>query len=217
MAGETRVVIADDHPIFRFGLVQVLQGEPDIQVVAEADSGPEALSFIRKWTPDVAVIDVQMPGLSGFEVAEQAAREGLPTRLVFLTMHGEPAMLERAVSAGASGYVLKDDALSEVVQGVRAVAAGRTFVSPALSDYLVSRAFPRRGGPAATCGVASLTDRERYILHLIAESRTSKEIAEALGIHYRTVENQRTAISQKLGLQGTHALIRFAFAHKHEL
>lgn len=217
MKKEIRIVIADDHPIFRQGLRQVIEAEPDLRVVAEAANGQIALEEIRRHLPDVIVLDVQMPVLGGFGVAQQL--EGKERAgIVFLTMHNEAAMLDRAFEAGAKGYVLKDGALSEIVQAIRSVAAGRTFVSPALSDLLVGRAFPGRSAPAAAASPLSmLTDRDRQILKLIAESKTSKEIGAALGVHYRTIENQRTAISQKLGLQGTHALLKFAFDHKSDL
>ena len=218
MSEEIRVLIADDHPIFRRGLREVVAAEPGIRVVAESDDGVSALEAIRRQEPDVALLDVQMPGLTGFQVAEEVAKARLATRLVFLTMHAEPSMFDRGMAVGASGYVLKDAALSEVVQAVRSVVAGRTFVSPALSDHLVRRAFPARVPFAASGSLLDgLTERERLILKLISESRTSKEIAEVLGIHYRTVENHRTALSHKLGLQGSHALTKFAFSHKVDL
>ena len=217
MAADIRVVIADDHPIFRHGLQQVVEAQPDMQVVAAVGDGATALDVIRRSSPDVAVLDVRMPGLGGFDVAKQVDEEGLRTRLMFLTMHAEPVMFERAMAMGVKGYVLKDAALSEIVQAVRTIATGRKYLSPALSDYL-ERSFPsRRAAPDGSSPLAALNERERHILRLIAASQTSKEIAETLGIHYRTVENQRAAISQKLGLQGSHALVKFAFEHKTEL
>jgi DNA-binding NarL/FixJ family response regulator len=133
-------------------------------------------------------------------------------------MHAEPVMFERAMKIGVKGYVLKDAALSEIVQAVRAVAMGRTYLSPAMSEYLLERSFPsRRSAPADSSPFAALNERERRILRLIGESKTSKEIAETLGLNYRTVENQRAAMSQKLGLQGSHALVKFAFDHKTKL
>ena len=218
MPASIRVVIADDHPVFRHGLRQVLEAEGDISVVASVDDGAAALESIRKSTPDVAVLDARMPGLDGFKVAEQVGAERVRTRLMFLTMHAEPVMLERAMAIGVKGYLLKDAALSEIVPAVRSVATGRTFLSPAFSEYLVGRAFPSR--PASVdpqSPLAALNERERQILRLIAEAQTSKDIAETLGLHYRTIENQRAAISQKLGLQGSHALVKFAFEHKAEL
>ena len=218
MPAEIRVVIADDHPIFRHGLQQVVAAQSDIQVVTAVGDGTAALEAIRRLSPDVAVLDVRMPGLGGFDVATQVTQEGLRTRLMFLTMHAEPVMFERAMAMGVKGYVLKDAALSEIVQAVRTIAGGRTYLSPALSDYLVERSFPsRRAASAGASPLDALSDRERHILRLIADAKTSKEIAETLGLHYRTVENQRAAISQKLGLQGSHALVKFAFEHKSEL
>ena len=187
-------------------------------MVAAVGDGAAALEAIRRLAPDGAVLDVRMPGLGGFDVAAQVARDGLRTRLMFLTMHAEPVMFERAMAIGVKGYVLKDAALSEIVQAVRTIAGGRTYLSPALSEYLVERSFPsRRAASAAASPLDALGDRERQILRLIADAKTSKEIAETLGLHYRTVENQRAAISQKLGLQGSHALVKFAFEHKAEL
>jgi DNA-binding NarL/FixJ family response regulator len=215
MAADIRVVIADDHPIFRHGLQQVVEAQPDMQVVAAVGDGATALEVIRRSSPDVAVLDVRMPGVGGFDVATRADEEGLRTRLMFLTMHAEPVMFERAMAMGVKGYVLKDAALSEIVQAVRTVALGRTYLSPALSEYLLQRSFPsRRSVPAGSSPLVALNERERHILRLIAASQTSKEIAETLGIHYRTVENLRAAMSQKLGLQGSHALVKFAFEHK---
>jgi DNA-binding NarL/FixJ family response regulator len=218
MPADIRVVIADDHPIFRHGLQQVVAAQADIEVVAAVGDGVAALAAIRRFLPDVAVLDVRMPALGGFDVATQVIEEGLRTRLMFLTMHAEPVMFERAMAMGVKGYVLKDAALAEIGQAVRTIAGGRTYLSPALSDYLVERSFPsRRSAPAGASPLDALSERERHILRLIADAKTSKEIAETLGLHYRTVENQRAAISQKLGLQGSHALVKFAFEHKADL
>jgi DNA-binding NarL/FixJ family response regulator len=218
MSADVRVLIADDHPIFRHGLRQVVEAQPDMQVLDAVGDGAEALAAIRRTSPDVAVLDVRMPSLGGFEVAKQVVEDGLPTRLMFLTMHAEPAMFERALAMGVKGYVLKDAALSEIVQAVRTIAMGRTYVSPTLAEYLVERSFPsRRATAGGTSPVTRLNERERQILRLIADAQTSKEIAATMGLHYRTVENLRAAISQKLALQGSHALVKFAFEHKTEL
>jgi DNA-binding NarL/FixJ family response regulator len=218
MPPEIRVVIADDHPVFRHGLRQVMEAQPDILVADVLADGTAALDAIRRLSPDVAVLDVRMPGLGGFEVATRALADGLPTSLMILTMHAEPVMFERAMAIGVKGYVLKDAALSEIVPAVRTIAMGRTYVSPSLSEHLVERSFPpRRAAPAGSSPLSVLSERERHILRLIADAKTSKEIADALGIHYRTVENLRAAMSQKLGLQGSHALVTFAFEHKPSL
>ena len=218
MPSAIRVVIADDHPVFRHGLTQVVQNNADLQVVDAVGDGTAALDAIKRSSPEVAVLDVGMPGLDGFEVASRVLDARLPTRLMFLTMHAEPAVFERAMAIGVKGYVLKDEAIREIVQAIRTVAMGRLYLSPALSEYAVTRAFRERRRPSSgSSPLERLTSREREILRLIAESRTSKEIAEQLGLHYRTIENQRAAISQKLGIQGSHALVKFAFDHKSEL
>ena len=211
-------MIADDHPVFRHGLQQVVERQADMQVVEAVGDGSAAMDAISHLSPHVAVLDVRMPGLGGFEVAKQVAEQRLHTRLMFLTMHDEPALFERAMAIGVKGYVLKDAALSEIVQAIRTVAIGRTYLSPALSEYLVERSFPsRRAAATESSPLEALNERERHILRLIGDSKTSKEIAETLGVHYRTIENQRAVISHKLGLQGSHALVKFAFEHKHDL
>ena len=132
MPTEIRLVIADDHPVFRHGLQQVVERQPDLQVVEAVADGTAALEAIRRLSPDVAVLDVRMPGLDGFEVAKQVAEEELRTRLMFLTMHAEPVMFERAMAIGVKGYVLKDAALSEIVQAVRRDCDGSDLSEPRL-------------------------------------------------------------------------------------
>lgn len=218
MVDDIRVLVADHLPVFRQGLRAVIAAEPGLCVSAEAQDGGAALAAIRRDPPDVAMLDLQLPGLGALQVAENIVRDGLRTRILFVSLNAEPAMFERAMAVGATGYVLKDASLSEILQAIGTVAAGRTFVSPALSDYLVRRAFPGREASARTGSpLAGLTERERMILRLIADSRTSKDIADVLGLHYRTVENHRTALSQKLGLQGSHSLVKFAFSNKVDL
>ena len=218
MSSDIRIVLADDHPVFRHGLQQVVDAQTDMEVVEAIGDGAAALDAIRRLSPDVAVLDVRMPGLGGFEVAQRLWNEQCPTRLMFLTMHAEPVLFERAMKLGVKGYVLKDAALSEIVQAVRTVAMGRTYLSPAMSEYLLERSFPsRRTPPADSSALARLNERERHVLRLISDSKTSKEIAETLGLNYRTIENLRAAMSQKLGLQGSHALVKFAFDNKTEL
>ena len=208
---ETRIVIADDHPLFRKGLRQVIDGEPDIVVVAEGSNGRDALDLIRRHRPHVAVVDIEMPQPDGLAVLRAVRDQGLPTRIVLLTMHKEEAMLREAFALGASGYVLKHSAAAEVIDSIRAAAAGEQYVSPALSSLLL-----RPSAPDAP-GMGTLSPAERRILKMIAEFRTSKEIADALSISFRTVETHRNNICAKLGLEGKHSLLKFATEHKAEL
>src|SRR5688500_2053276 len=217
MTAEIRVVIADDHPVFRQGLRQVIEQERELKVVGEAGDGEEALRMIRDLSPDVAVLDIHMPKLKGFDVAREARRERLTAHIVFLTMYDDERMFNEALNLGAEGYLLKDSAISDVVGSIRAAAAGRHYISPAISGYLVNRSARRAALGERNPGLEELTPAELRILRLIAEHKTSKEIAGELCISHRTVENHRHSICYKLGIHGSNALLRYALQHRHEL
>jgi len=212
-----RVVIADDHPIVRSGLKREIERQPGCLVVGEAGDGVAALELIRRTRPDVAVIDLDMPGLDGFGVARAINAERLGVALLFLTMHDGEDMFHGAMQLGARGYILKDTAVTELVQGIRTVAGGQPYVSGSLVAYLMQRRSRADALAHERPGLGNLTASERRILAMVAEGRSSRQIAEALFIHHRTVENHRTNICQKLGLSGPHALLKFALAHRHEL
>lgn len=217
MKSETRVVIADDHPVFRQGLRQVIESEQGIEVVGEAGDGASALRMIQELAPEVAVLDINMPRLKGFDVAREIRQQGLGVRIIFLTMYDDERMFNEALNAGALGYLLKDSAVGDIVGGIRAVAAGRHFISPSISGYLFKRAARGNALAEQTPGLGDLTPAELRILKLIAEYKTSKEIAAELFVSYRTVENHRTSICHKLDIHGSNALIKFALEHKYEL
>lgn len=211
------VLLADDHPIFRRGLLDVLRSAPTIRVVQDVADGTAALQVIREAQPDVAVLDVQMPGLTGLDVARQLQHEIVTTRLVFLTMFNDEETLREALDLGVRGYVLKDSAAEEIVGCVRTVMQGRHFISPALSGFLVRRADEAHQLTEEKTGLALLSTGERRILKLISEARTTKEIADQLGLSPRTVETHRQNICQKLDLKGVHSLVKFAFDNKSRL
>jgi DNA-binding NarL/FixJ family response regulator len=212
-----RVIVADDHPIVRSGLSREIERDPGCVVVGEAGDGVAAMALIRSAAPDVAVIDLDMPELDGFGVARAVSAERIDVALVFLTMHDQEDMFHGAMQLGARGYILKDSAVTEVVQGIKTVAAGQPYVSAPLVQYLLQHRSRAESLATQQPGLDSLTSGERRILAMVADGRSSKDIAAALFIHYRTVENHRTNICQKLGLSGPHALLKFALAHKHEL
>jgi len=214
---EICVIIADDHPIFRRGLRQVLEMDSKLKIVAEADDGEAALARIEELRPDVALLDVDMPGLDGFEVARRLRDLRLPVQVVFLTMHKDEHFLNSALDVGVKGYVLKDSAVTDIVNAVKTVAAGQSFISPQLSTYLINRLSRAQTLAVNQPGVAELTPTERRILKMIAEYKTSKEIADQLCISVRTVEHHRASIATKLDLKGSHALIKFAVEHQSEL
>jgi DNA-binding NarL/FixJ family response regulator len=217
MSKEIRIVLADDHPIFRQGLRQVIAAAPGLEVVGEAGDGAAALSCIETTRPDVAILDVDMPGQDGFAVAQEIINRKLPVAVIFLTMHRKESLFNAAINLGVKGYVLKDSALADVVTSIRAAVAGENFISPALATYLVNR--NRRAGALEeqTPSINDLTTAERRILRLISQSKTNKVIAEELGISVRTVEHHRSNICFKLGLRASHSLIRFAIAHQSEI
>ena len=211
MSGRVTAIIADDHPLFRKGLAEVLSSDRSVDLVGEAADGEQALALIEQRQPAVAILDVAMPRLSGIDVARRARERQLRTRIILLTMHEEPEILERALEDGIAGYVLKDTAVADILSSIHYVAAGRTFVSASLSHHLV-----KRGRPAAAAGGAlgTLTPGERRVLSLIARELTTPEIAHQLNIRAKTVENHRSNICKKLGVTGTNALVRYAIRHR---
>lgn len=215
MPTDVRVVIADDHPIFRKGLRQVLESDRALTIVGEAADGEQALSMIRACSPHVAVLDVDMPGKNGLVVAAEVRTLGLDVAIIFLTMHRNERLFNAALDAGVRGYMLKEYAATGIVDGVKAVAEGGRYFTPALSDYLVNR--QRASGGAPHGPLAALTPTERRVLELVAEYKTSKQIADALFISVRTVDRHRANIVGKLDLAGAHALLQFAIEHKGEI
>jgi DNA-binding NarL/FixJ family response regulator len=217
MANEISVLIADDHPVVRQGLRLTINHDARCTVVAEVGDGAAAVSAIEQLRPNVAVLDIDMPKLDGLGVARECEKRRLPTALMFMTVHREADMFHAVMDLGAKGYLLKDTALTEVVSAVHAVADGQFYITPSLSGHLVGRRERTRELERKQPGLSDLTPAERRILGMIAREKSSKEIAAELFLHYRTVENRRTTICQKLGLHGHSALLKFALQHKSEL
>ena len=215
--GKISVVIADDHPIFRQGLRQVIEADPRVVIVGEAADGEATLERLESLRPAVAVLDIDMPRRDGFALAQDIKDKGLPTQVIFLTMYKEEDLFDRAVDLGVKGYVLKDSAATEIVESIRVVASGKHFISPAISSYLVNRNNRVAALARQKPGLNGLTPTERRILKLIAQDKTSREIASSLFISPRTVDTHRANICHKLNLHGSLALVRFAVEHKSEL
>lgn len=214
---ETRIVIADDHPMFRRGLVEAIRQERGFTIVGEAEDAVQAWHLLDTLRPDVAVLDVEMGGEHSLSIARRVREKGLPVRVLFLTMHKEESLFNEAIDAGAAGYLLKDAAAREIAAAIRAAAAGDSYVSPAISSFLLRRAERASALVRERPALQQLTPSERKILKLIAEGKTSKEVADELSISYRTVENHRANICAKLGLAGTNSLLRFALENRASL
>jgi DNA-binding NarL/FixJ family response regulator len=208
--GELRVLLGDDHTVLRQGLRKILEERRDWRVVAEAGNGRDAVREALALTPDVAVLDIGMPLLNGIEATRQIARRAPSVRVLILSMHSDQAYVTQAVQAGARGYLLKESAAAELIEAIAAVAAGKSFFSPAVAqvvfdDYV--RSLTEKG---ITDPYESLSEREREVLQLVAEGRSSKDIAELLSISPATVETHRARVLQKLQLHNTVEVVRYA-------
>ncbi len=204
------VLLADDHTLIRAGLRMVVEAQPDLSVIAEADNGREAVAMAQALKPDVVVMDIGMPSLNGIEAARQI-RETLPgTQIVMLSMHSDEGYVLRALKAGAKGYLLKDSAEADLARAIHAAAAGKSFFSPAVGKVLLEDYMRKLQRSGAEDSYELLTPREREILQLVAEGNSSKEIANLLNLSVYTVETHRARVMQKLNLRGVPELILYA-------
>ncbi|MER5835542.1 response regulator transcription factor [Streptomyces sp. NPDC002130] len=205
----TRILLADDHALVRRGVRLILDAEPDLTVVAEADDGAEAVARAREHRPDLAVLDIAMPRLTGLQAARELSRSCPRTRILILTMYDNEQYFFEALGAGASGYVLKSVADRDLVEACRATMRGEPFLYPGAVDALIRDHLgrAREGGAGAS---RALTDREEEILKLVAEGHTSQQIADLLVISPKTVERHRANLLQKLGLKDRLELTRYA-------
>jgi two-component system response regulator NreC len=200
------ILLADDHIVVRQGLRVLLEGQPDFSVVGEASDGNEAIRLVDQLKPQIVILDLVMPGLNGLEVARQIHER---TRVIVLSMHANQAYVLEALRNGAYGYVLKDASSNELIHAVRAVGEGRRYLSAPFSENAI-QAYLQKTGSAPTDPYDTLTNREREVLHLVAEGFSSAEIAGKLSISVRTVEIHRSNLMHKLDLRSQVDLIRYA-------
>jgi len=212
---KVRLTVADDHPVFREGLRQIIEESENVEVISEADNGLDALSNIIEGKPDIAILDIDMPELTGIEVLKKLREKGSDVKVIFLTVYEDEDIFDEGMEFGMLGYVLKDSAVSEINECIYRVSKGDSFVSPKMSDILMKRKKKNTKGMPEFMQV--LTPSELQILRFIANGITSREIAENLGISFKTVENHRTNISTKLNLRGANSLIEFAIRNKDKL
>lgn len=212
----SRVLIVDDHPIFRQGLRSLLETVPSLKVVGEAGNYAAGLELLESLRPEVAVVDLNLGAGSGLELVVRCRAMSPMVAAVVLTLHREQSTFEAAVQAGAAAYVLKENASEEVLLAIRSVAAGGFFLSNSLREF-VGRRPEERALPQGSGRLASLTPTERRVLRLIGANRTTKEIAHELCISPRTVDTHRAHICERLNLRGAQTLLRFALENRAEL
>jgi len=205
-----RIVLADDHQLFRKGLRALLEQQADLTVVAEARDGREAVAAVQSLKPDVLVIDIGMQNLNGIEAARQLTDSHLGTAIVILSMHSDESYVLRALKAGAKGYLLKDSAEDDLIRAIHAVTNGKSFFSPAVSKVLLDDYMRKLQKLGAEDPYDLLTPREREILQLVVEGKSNKDVANMLNLSVYTVETHRSNIMEKLNLKGVPELMLYA-------
>jgi DNA-binding NarL/FixJ family response regulator len=209
-----RILLADDHGVVRKGLKFLLESEPDLGVVGEASDGRQAVDLADQLQPDVVVMDIAMPRLNGIDATAQIIKRYPAIAVIILSMYSDEEYLVRTLTAGARGYLLKDSAEADLVQAVRMVAEGKPFFSPSIASTLLEDYVRRLQQRGQTDSYELLTDREKEVLHLLAEGKTNKEIATLFSLSPYTVETHRTRIMQKLGLHNTAEIVLYAVRKK---
>jgi DNA-binding NarL/FixJ family response regulator len=204
-----RLLLADDHTLVRAGLRSLLEALDGIEVVAESGDGRETLELIAKHSPDIALLDIWMPGMSGIEIAKRLSQEASRTRVVILSMLADPTYVRQALRAGVAGYLLKGATVSELPLAIQSVMRGETYLTPRISREVV-QGFLRESQSTEPEPLEGLTKRQREILQLIAEGRSTKEIAQILDVSVKTVETHRMRMMERLGIHDVPGLVRFA-------
>ena len=211
---KTTIIIADDHPLFRSGVRTELENTSRFNIIDETGDGEEALHLISNSNPDIAILDFQMPGLNGLEIARMLNKINNRTQIILLTMYSDKNVFFNALDAGVKGYVLKDDAIMDIVKAVDTVASGGHFVSDNLTDLLIEKAKNNADDNEIKALINELTSTEKKILKLVANLKSNEEISSILYISKRTIENYKVSISNKLQLKSSRWLLKFALQNK---
>jgi len=210
LQNKIKIIIADDHHIFRKGVLSIVSEDSSIEVLGEASNGDEAIKLVEEKKPDIAILDIDMPSLSGLDVARKIKEKNLPSRVVILTIHKDKEYFDEALELDIKAYVLKESIANDLIDCIKKVNSGEYYISSQISGYLVEK----NKSSQKKSELDSLTPAEKEILKLIAQNKTSAQIATELFRSTRTIENHRNNICNKLGLKGPHALLLYAIQHK---
>ena len=214
MGKKPTVVIADDHPIFLLGLKSVLERMEEFELIGVAEDGSQAWDLIKNKKPDIALLDIEMPDMSGLEICEKARSENLFTKVVALTVHKDEEIFNQALEAGVHGYILKENSVDDLAEGIKTVLSGNFFFSASVSSFLLNRSARSATSSEPEKKGRRLTKTEKYVMRMIAEGHTSNEIAKKMRISVKTINNHRANICKKLNLKGTNSLLVYAMQNK---
>jgi DNA-binding NarL/FixJ family response regulator len=210
MQPKTTVIIADDHPIVRQGLVKIIDQEDTYEIIAECGDGQETLRLIKELMPDIVLLDISMPGIDGLQIIKKSTETNTSSKFIILTMYDDAEYFNHAMELGVKGYLLKENAVTQLMECLTMVSKGKHYICPEVSGHLINRQFQKE----VHSPFGALTRTERQILELIAENKTSREIANELVVSLRTIQNHRNNIAHKLGLKGHNKLLQFALENK---
>ena len=213
MPQQISILVVDDHPLLRRGVRDTIAENPRFRIIGEASDGEEAMRLVSSLKPDIAIVDIDMPQLNGLEMLRALRHVSFPVKIVILTMFREEDMLNAALDLGAKAYVVKENAVNDVLAALEKVARGETFLSSMMREAGQRRSDRVQQLLVSKPQIETLTPSERRILKLVGQDYTSKEIANCLNLSVRTVDNHRQNICHKLNLHGTHSLLKFAFDH----
>lgn len=212
---KVKILLADDHPIVRHGMKSVLASLESTEVIAEAKDGEEALRYIQELRPDIAIVDLSMPGIGGLDILKQLKNVNLGVKVIINTGFKDESLLKTALKLGAKGFILKENSLTEIGNCIAKVLAGGRYISDELTELMLTA--NEQETPNLLAGLSSLTLSEKKILKYVALGKSTKEIAAELVLSYRTIENHRNNICKKMGLTGGNALLKFALDNKEKL
>ena len=212
-----KILVADDHPIFRQGLIRTIESHSSFNIIAEVNDGMQAFNKIKELKPDIAILDISMPNLSGLQIVKKIQNLNLDVKIIILTMYTDEEFFSQAIDLDIKGYILKESTAEDLIVALKNVSNGGSYISPSLTDYVIKLGRERRSFIKAKPSLKNLTPTERKILKYLAENKTSKQIGDDLVISYKTVENHRANIRDKLNLKGLNALLKFAIENKSKL